>query len=615
MKTTTQMMELARGRYLAGLPFPHSYRPGKYTGLGFPRDQRATLCEVEGAGVFKRLWTTHSEGTRMRIYLYLDGVDEPVLHGWAHEIAAASSRLSRPELPWGGFLDGKSTSLYLPYRFERGFRLEAEPVGDLGDGPYWQVDYALDTTEVCGQVVQSEEDGELGLRYEPAGTEVPGPAVAAAITEAELILAGCAPQGLHLDGPGVIRRITLTGEALDKVWLRLSFDRAPDEEGHLRGPFQVDAPLRHLVGPFCNALVERQGTQMTIHLPMPFHRRADLQVLAMLDEGQFADQYRVKVQVACEEDPPHLDEMLYLHAAYHCADTNGYDDFEVCSLEGEGHLVGVHLFDTGHDHGGGDNILYDAGLDRGGQLHGICGEDYFHHAYMRTGVLGPYAGCPSHSARYRHHLEMPIPFGESLVFNWGEFAGQAPKAVVLWYQKGTEAPAPARELTWRATGPFDLERLPSLVPGAQLPDMAVPWPGHEEPRRWWLKRAQRGFVDLCHVHRHYLWPVPPSTGVIPCDLCTYLETAVWAARDAEVELLVGCDDAIRLFFGGELVLSDDGRQGADPFQVFRVKGQLLAGANHLAVAVGNTENTNWRWNGFSLVLVTELDENELLYMS
>ena len=81
MKTTTQMMELARGRYLAGLPFPHSYRPGKYTGLGFPRDQRATLCEVEGAGVFKRLWTTHSEGTRMRIYLYLDGVDEPVLHG------------------------------------------------------------------------------------------------------------------------------------------------------------------------------------------------------------------------------------------------------------------------------------------------------------------------------------------------------------------------------------------------------------------------------------------------------------------------------------------------------------------------------------------------------
>ena len=616
LQTTQQIMELARQRYLDDLPFVRSYRPGKFTGLGFPRDERAVVCEVEGAGIFKRLWTTHSEGTRMKIYLYLDGATEPVLQGWAHEIGTAASRLSHPELPWGGFLDGKSVSLYLPYRFEIGFRLEAEPVGDLGDGPYWQVDYALDTDEVCGEVIQSGAEEEMRLEYRAAELGKQEPSGGGwRLLEEELVLAGCAPKGLHVDGAGVIRRICLTGEELDKLWLRMAFDGEPNGDGNPRGPFQVDAPLRYLVGEFNNVGVSRLGSQMEIHFPMPFRRRVDLQLLPVLGEGQFADQYRVKLKVAYEPDPPRLDEMCYFNAAFHSADTNGYDDFEVCSVVGQGHFVGVHLFDTGHDHGGGDNIMFDAPLDSAGQLHGICGEDYFHHAYMRTGVLAPYAGCPSHSARYRHHLEMPIPFRDSFVFNWGEFAGQAPRSVALWYQKEIGEREPERELTYRVTGPFPLDQIDALTPDAALPEIACPWPGHEAASKWWRKQAQRGFVDLCHVHRQHMWPVPPSTGVIPSGLCTYLETAVWAAREVEAELVVGCDDPIRLFVNGTSVFADDGRQEADPFRVFRVKQLLQEGLNRLVVVVGNRPNCNWHWNGFSLVLRTELEEDELLYLS
>jgi len=617
MKTTTEIMELARQRYLAGLPLPRSYRPGKFTALGFPKEGRATVCQVRGPGVLKRLWTTHAAGTNLKIYLYIDDAPEPVLQGLAHEIARAAERISCVDLPLGGFLDGKSVSLYLPYRFETAFRLEAEATGEIGDGPYWQLDYALHTDERCGQVEQVLDGDPVELAYheaektpEPQASDCPWQ-----VLEDEFAVAGCSPHSVKLEGPAVIRRLTLTGQALDKLWLRLAFDTDPAEDGHMSGPFQVDAPLQYLVGSFNNAGVGRLGTQMDILFPMPFRRRADLQVLPVMGEGEFGEQYRVKLKVAYEDDPPRMGEMHYFHAAYATAVTNGYDDFEVCSTAGKGHFVGVHLFDTGHDHGGGDNILVDAPLDRAQQLHGICGEDYFHHAYMRVGMLSPYAGCPSHSARYRHHLEMPIPFDDSFVFNWGEFAGQAPKAVAFWYQREPRGRGEDRELTYRVAGTFPLARLDELRPGEPIPDRACPWPGREAPAHSWRQRAQRGFVDLCHAYRHYLLPVPPSDGVIPSDLCTYLETAVWAARQTEAEIIIGCDDPIRVFLGADLIFADEGRQEPDPFRAFRVRVSLQQGINRIAVAVGNTPNANWHWNGFSLVVETDLSDQELLYLS
>ena len=277
MKTTTEIMELARQRYLASLPLPRSYRPGKFTALGFPKEGRATVCQVRGPGVLKRLWTTHAAGTNLKLYLFIDDAPEPVLAGMAHDIARAAEGISCPGLPLGGFLDGKSVSLYLPYRFETCFRLEAEATGETGDGPYWQLDYALHTDEKCGRVEQIADGDRVELAYRESGN---GPEAQTSqcpwlLLEDEFAVAGCSPHSVRLDGPAVVRRLTLSGEALDKLWLRLCFDTDPSEDGHLSGPFQVDAPLRYLVGPFYNAGVGRLGTQMEIHFPMPFRERAD----------------------------------------------------------------------------------------------------------------------------------------------------------------------------------------------------------------------------------------------------------------------------------------------------------------------------------------------------
>jgi len=356
---------------------------------------------------------------------------------------------------------------------------------------------------------------------------------------------------------------------------------------------------------------------MVIHFPMPFSARAGIQLLTAMDYGSFSEKYHFNIRVFYEKEPPPSELFSYFHARYVSEMTNGYDDFECCSTRGKGHFVGVHLFDTGHDHGGGDNIFFDSGADTAGQLHGVCGEDYFHMAYMRIWNLSPYSGCPSHSARYRYHLEMPIPFKESFVFNWGAFASQPAKAVAFWYQTEPSTREPSRELCYTLTGPFHLDEVGKLQLDSPFPENATPWPGLDTklPTRSWQKTAQQGFVDLCHVHRRYIWPVPPSTGVIPSNICTCAEAKLWAARGAKAQLRVGCDDPIRVYLNGNQIFSDDGRRGPDPFKVFKVPADLQEGLNAIRVVVGNTPNTNWHWNGFSLTIETDLTEEELLYMT
>ena len=306
--------------------------------------------------------------------------------------------------------------------------------------------------------------------------------------------------------------------------------------------------------------------------------------------------------------------MLYFHAKASTEVSNGYQDFEVLNVRGEGHFVGVHLFDTSHDHGGGDNILFDAGNDNVGQLHGICAEDYFHHAYMRIGVSAPYVHCPTHSSRCRHHIEMPIPFQESFTFNWGSFAGVMPKAVAIWYQKELSIPV-WDELTYRITGPFKLEQFDQLAPGNILPD-SVYFRKTDKTfsRKSWQHLAQNRFVDLCHAYRQYANTIPPSSGDLEHDCCFVADTRIWAANDADTEFLIGCDDRIRVYLDGELIGESDGTNELDPFKQFSFNGKLKAGVNTIRVAVANTTNYNWKWSGFSLVMKNDLADGQLLYM-
>ena len=114
--------------------------------------------------------------------------------------------------------------------------------------------------------------------------------------------------------------------------------------------------------------------------------------------------------------------------------TVGYSQYPVLQIRGKGLFVGMNLFDSGHNHGGGDAALIDAGTAHPHVLHGICGEDYFGFAWHHTGTMTPLTGAPVHERRYRLHLENPYPFSESFQFLFGIFAGLQPKSVAFWYQ-------------------------------------------------------------------------------------------------------------------------------------------------------------------------------------
>ncbi len=609
-----KMMEYARRCYLQDLPFPGKYRTGKFTSID---SQEGTICKISGPGVMKRLWTTHHPGDCVKMYVYVDGENEPTLHGYTHELAAAAEKISSPDIPLGGsHFNMYSTVFYLPIRFEKSLRIDMEITDEIRDGVYWQVDYAKDTDEHVPKIVQQKKEGEIQLLYPGLNEEYVSKMPRWVKKEFTLELQGCKPnEPILLEGPAVIRKMEINSDDLDKIGLRMAFDGNFKDNERLDGPFQVNAPLRYLVGKINSACIERLGPKAIIHFPMPFQKEVAIQCITMLNVGDFYNKYRLNIKLWLEREVPDIKQMYYFHARYASAWTNGADDFECCSIRGKGHFVGIHIFDSGHNHGGGDNIFFDADGETAGQLHGICGEDYFHHAYHYTGALLPYAGCPAHGDRYRHHLEMPIPFEKSFVFNWGVFAGQNPKAVSFWYQKSSANLSSFRELTYRVTGPFPLKDMDKLAPGEILPEKAYLAEGRWYPGKQWLKRSQQGFVDLCHSTRQYEKTFAEADGILYAHICFVLETWVWVARDVETEFLMGCDDPIRVYVNGECLLRDEGRNEPDPFMLFDRRKVLTRGLNSIRVVVGNLPNANWLWFGFSLVLRNDLSEEEMCFLT
>jgi hypothetical protein len=293
---------------------------------------------------------------------------------------------------------------------------------------------------------------------------------------------------------------------------------------------------------------------------------------------------------------------LLFHAQYaEEASTTGFSDHVVLDARGEGHFVGLSLFDSGHNHGGGDTALVDAGTERPLVLHGVCGEDYFSFAWHKTGVMHALAGAPVHEARYRFHLEDPYPFRRSLLLTFGVFAGQHPRSVAFWYER------PARlEARWHAP-PVPFKVLGPLPPTATPPETVD---GRSYPVEVALAKPERfavqwedvtsrdGFLDLTHHFRHYVMTAK-GTGFVAGPARARAETCLFSPSEGGREALVGHDDALRVEVNGAAAAELPARMG---FGASRVTLPLRAGWNRLSIVLDNDENVDWRWFGFSLAL-------------
>ena len=168
-------------------------------------------------------------------------------------------------------------------------------------------------------------------------------------------------------------------------------------------------------------------------------------------------------------------------------------------------------------------------------------------------------------------------------------------------------------MTYEITGPFRLDRFDELTPDRALPEfVSVNFGKYREfPRKTWQVHAQNGFVDLCHAFRIYTNTIPPCSGLIDTKSCIVAITRIWVAHDAETQFLIGCDDRVRVYLGNNLIGEKTKYNQFDPYEQFSATVKLKAGVNTITVIVSNTANTNWNWNGFSLILTNNLNSEQM----
>ena len=556
----------AREAFLDDLIRPHDYAPGKNSFLiqGMKKGQRRTVLSLQGAGSVRHVWSTWSVPAgefeappgAVRMLVFVDGEATAAMDGPIEELCRAAGAMRTRDVPLPAFIFEGAYNLYTPILFARGVRIEIEALKDL-DEFYTQIDY------------------RQGAHADQARTGIPGSSLrSGTINGTELTV----------HGPGILRRLTFRGSGLSDARLRIYWDEDTTPS--------VEAPLRYFFADFVNAAVETGPDWMTCFFPMPFRKEAHIVVETPPGAPKPASiEYALESTAVADSTP-------YFHASFQeSSGTNGYTQFPVLRVRGEGLFVGMNLFDSGHNHGGGDAALIDAGTPEPRVLHGICGEDYFSFAWHRTGMMTPLTGAPLHARRYRLHLEDPYPFHESLQFLFGAFAGLQPKSVAFWYQVRGPAEAGewrAMDVPWKALGP-----LGSGAAGAQTYNTRVVFKDPLELQEAWQDVDMvHGFADLTYLFRHYVF-TSSGTGYVAGASRTELTTSVFSATGATVDALFGHDDALTVAVNGMEVASLPALSG---FAASAVRLPLHRGWNALRVVVSNEENTDWRWCGLSFAI-------------
>jgi hypothetical protein len=595
----------ARNYYLNGLLRPHPYVPAKNSFLlrNLHKGERKTVLSVTGRGSVRHLWSTWSipgddsdvpAPGRILLRVFVDSRQTPAIVGTIDELCRAAEATGTRYLPLPAFNYKGAFNFYLPILFSRGLRMEIEPLGDV-DEFYTQIDYRLEPGDHRrARLISQTTNAGLMLKYR--GEDPP------TFRRDEFLPGGTIPvhqdldfgpgsnnSSVTIDGPGIIRQLAFRGKGLSDLELEIYWD-SDTHPG-------VQTPLRYLFADFVNAAMESTAGEMICYFPMPFRGQARIVLRSSTGvSGHIAMDYAVEPRKL----PPRIP---YFHAQYHDMEaTLGYAQYPVIEVRGKGLFVGVNLFDTGHNHGGGDSALIDAGTAGPRVLHGICGEDYFSFAWHKTGTMTLLTGAPVHERRYRLHLENPYPFYRSFRFLFGAFAGSHPRSVAFWYQypeTNREGAWTAPDIPWRVLGPAGLE---SPIPERPSDESYVTTVPIKDPtklrERWQEAEMTSGFLDLTYQFRHYVF-AESGTGYIAGASRTVLATHIYSPTANVLDALLGHDDAVLVRENGLTVGRLPGRYGFGPS---RIRISLHRGWNALNLVLSNDENVNWRWCGLSLAL-------------
>lgn len=580
---------------------------GVWTGEGF----RYTLLDVEGEGSLRHIWTTRGDGEPYFDWeFFVDGETTPSVRFTDESMVRAATAFPVPVAPANALpVHNRAFNLFLPVPFERRLRLDVVQ----RQPSFWlwfcQLDYRLEDDRLRGTRLFSRGEGEA-LKFSYVGLphqEVTAPASSSPRETIALppatVGAGSSNLLTRLVGPGIVRELRLKWSPGTDPRLRIRFDGA-------RG-FAVDAPAARFFGPFQGVSFFAHGTNdSSCYLPMPFREQAEIQIL---NEGDGPAQ--VGGHVVLERVPALAPSWGYFHALHqHTPLTDGHRLHQVLYVRGRGHWLGMTLYHTGHDHGGGDFAVIDGEGDRPAFLHGINGEDYFTFAWFGKGAHHPYAVAHSNDeGRYRHHFENVYPFSTSFALEWGAFAGLSPESVAVWYQDTPEDTtvadgARADSVEWDVFGPVPIPHdaggrataplfagLPSVADldaGKRFDCVLV----KERFTSGWMKDWSAGpMLNLTYIARHGT-KIDYEAELGGNGHAFLARRYLDSPRAQTVRCLFAHDDPIELWVNGERVY-EAGSQ-FNGFASTWVDLPLKAGRNEVVVRLTNYFNRNFNWTGF-----------------
>ncbi len=592
--------EMMRQYYLDALIYPETYAPGKNSFLiqNLHRGEKRTVLKLNGSGSVRHIWSTWSApgddsdippAGRVRLHVFVDSQPQPVISGALDDLCRAAGKNGNRFVPLPAFNYQGAFNFYLPIYFERNIRMEIEATGDLAEF-YTQIDYRTGDRHQSPMRLVSDGDGAGTILRYLGGTVPwqPREVKTDDVRKAAILEFGPQePAEITIDGPGIMRDLSFSGGTLWDLQLEIYWDDEPTPS--------VEAPLQYFFADFNNAAMESSPGKSTTYFPMPFRKNARLAVHSLSGRSG-----QVKIEYSTTSGPLPAG-VLYFHARYNeTAGTTGYSQYQVLEAEGEGLFVGMNLFDSGHNHGGGDAALLDAGTAHPRVLHGICGEDYFGFAWHHTGAMTPLTGAPAHARRYRLHLENPYPFRESIQVLFGVFAGQHPKSVAFWYQ----LPAPATrtawhkfDVPWKILGPLGLDTaLREAVSDTSYETVISLNHPTKLEERWRDVEMRSGFLDASYQFRHYTM-IEKGTGFVAGTGKTEIVTYLYVPSRRKLRALLGHDDQATVTVNGVETASLPAQRGFHPS---RLSMSLNAGWNQLVIIIYNDENVNWRWSGVSL---------------
>ncbi|RKX40489.1 MAG: hypothetical protein DRP64_12580, partial [Verrucomicrobia bacterium] len=503
-------------------------------------------------------------------------------------------------------VDFKSYNLYLPIPFETSLRVDYIYLSDF-ETPlnFIQMDYRINDTSMNGtRLLQNGSGANLQLYY--TGSTGTAPSPIGSLTQQSVQINGNGAQTLNFGSPVIIRKLTFNSSRRGVRFLA-RFDGEASSA--------IDVDLGDFFGPFQGVALNGNNC----YFPMPAQSSVEFEIQGAVP----GDTWNIDIEY--ETKSTFEPNWRYFHAKSQGSDlTSGHTPYQIMYSRGSGHWVGMSLYETGHDHGGGDFAIIDAESASPTLIHGINGEDYFSFAWFGRGENFPYTEAFDNDAgRLRLHLGNPYPFNESIHLEWATLRNESPRSVSFWYQDSAQDKTITLEnlpgLEWDVFGPT---RVP-VVAETGLPDMSdpdavfanLPDPARLDARepigvyrilhhrqdgeyRAWAKQKSVGpHLNLTYVYRHVMALGKLSyIGYEPRAMMA--RTRLTSAAAQTVTFQITRDEALELFLNGEKIYSDyDVYNG---FSTTNITVNLDAGENVLLAKIYDTTNVNQAHAALSL---------------